>query len=273
MKKLALMMIAVVSLLAAGMQVSAGGRADAGSYTIEVTGSTSVAPLMETLADTYTEKNPHTAINVSGTGSGDGITGAHERSAELGMSSRNLRASEQGFGLDVLTIAVDAIAVVVHPENPVSNLSIDEIRRIYTGEITSWSEVGGNNNAISVVSREPGSGTRGAFEGIIEFVDGLVPGAIEFDGTGGVRAAVAGNEHAVGYISLGSMSPEVTAVTVNGVEASSEHVIDGSYEIARPFLILYREDEIHQETQKFLDWIMSEEGQSIVSENYVPVNR
>ncbi len=271
MKRLLVLICAAAVLGLTAAPVFSGGSPESETYTIEVTGSTSVAPLMEQFADAYRDVRPEVTINISGTGSGDGITGANTGVAELGMSSRNLRSAEIGFGLDVLTVAVDAIAVVVHPDNPVSDLTVEQVRGIYTGEITSWAELGGDDSQISVVSREPGSGTRGAFEGAVGFVDELLAGAIEFDGTGGVRAAVAGNSQAIGYISLGSMNPEVKAVSVNGVEAKAERVVDGSYAVARPFLILYREAQIDPETKTFLDWMVSAEGQAIVSQNYVPV--
>lgn len=265
-----LSVVALLSVIWAPLYAR-GAQETAQQHTIEITGSTSVAPLMEALAAQYSSLNPNVTINVSGTGSGDGITGANTGVAELGMSSRNLRPAELGFGLDVLTIAVDAIAVVVHPSNPVRDLSIEQIRGIYTGQLTNWSQVGGEDLPISVVSREPGSGTRGAFEEAVNFVDRLVAGAIEFDGTGGVRAAVAGNRNAIGYFSLGSLSPEVVALSVNSVAATAQNVVNGSYVVARPFLVLYRQPNIHALTQGFLDWIMAD-GQVIVSRNYVRVN-
>jgi phosphate transport system substrate-binding protein len=268
-----------VLLFAAVMMVPvfAGGQKDAEAgpapYTIEVTGSTSVAPLMETLAEAYKSVVPSVTINVSGTGSSDGITGANTGVAELGMSSRNLRSAELGYGLDADTIAIDAIAVVVHPDNPVSDLTLDQVNGIYTGSVTNWSQVGGPDNPISVVSREPGSGTRGAFEEIVEFKDQLVAGAIEFDGTGGVRAAVAGNVNAVGYISLGSMSDEVKSVKIGGVEASVDNVINNTFPIARPFLVLYFGDKIDPATRSFLDWVMTADIQKsiVAKKGYVPV--
>ncbi|THB62946.1 MAG: phosphate ABC transporter substrate-binding protein [Spirochaetaceae bacterium] len=273
MKKgiVSLLLAAAMVLLAVTPAFAMGGS-EAEGHTIEVTGSTSVYPLMEVLAANFMEMNPEVVINVSGTGSGDGVTGANTGVAEIGMASRNLKSSEMGYGLDELVIAVDAIAVVVNPENPVNDLSLEQIKKIYTGEVTNWSQVGGQDRPISVISREPGSGTRGAFEGVVGFADQLVAGAVEFDGTGGVRAAVAGNVNAIGYISLGSMAPEVKALEVNGVEATSENVVNGSYAVSRPFLILYREDKIHATTKKFLEYMVSTEVQhGVVAEKFVPV--
>ncbi|WP_018527743.1 phosphate ABC transporter substrate-binding protein [Alkalispirochaeta alkalica] len=267
-------LVAAMALLVPALSF-AGGRSESGGptqYTIEVTGSTSVSPLMESFAETYSAAHPHVSINVSGTGSGDGITGANTGVAELGMSSRSLRPTELGFGLDVLTVAIDAIAVIVHPDNPVSGLSRDQVRQIYTGEITNWNQVGGPDRPIAVVSREPGSGTRGAFEEVVDFVDRLVSGAIEFDGTGGVRASVAGNLNAIGYISLGSITHEVKALDIEGVAATGANVTSGAYTIARPFLVLYRQEKTASETDRFLEWMVSPEAQAIVERNYVRIN-
>lgn len=240
-------------------------------YVIEVSGSTSVYPLMEVFSETYSALHP-VRINVNGTGSSDGISAANTGSSELGMSSRNLRSSELGYGLDEMRLAIDAIAVIIHPSNPIGNLSLEQVRDIYTGKVRDWSEIGGVPGPIAVVSREPGSGTRGAFEEILGFEDQLIAGALEFDGTGAVRASIAGNPQAIGYISLGSMDASVKPLGIAGVEPSVENVLNGSYGIARPFLILYRGDQIAQETRAFLDWMLGKEAQTIVGDKgYVPV--
>ncbi len=260
----------------AALPLAAGGTPDKGgktakSYIIEVAGSTSVAPLMEKLGEAYHNANPSITVNVNGTGSSDGIKAANQKTSELGMSSRNLKAAEKGYGLTELVIAVDAIAAIVHPSNPVQNLSMEQIRGIYTGKIKNWKDVGGKNSPIAVVSREPGSGTRGAFEEIIGFTDKLVLGAVEFDGTGGVRAAVAGNENAIGYISLGSMDPQVKAISIDGVEATKKNVVNSTFKIARPFLVLYHQDKLSPEGKKFLAWVMSPEGQKIAGSKWIAV--
>ncbi|MCL2270631.1 MAG: phosphate ABC transporter substrate-binding protein [Treponema sp.] len=180
-----------------------GGQAP---YTIEAGGSTSVTPLMELLAEEYRKVKPHIKININGTGSGDGIknTGILY---QIGMSSRELTPAEQGQGLQETIIAIDGIAVIVNSASPVGDLSIEQIRNIYTGAITDWSQVSGNTKSgrIAVISREEGSGTRGAFEELVGFQGKLLAGANEFTSTGAIKASIAGNADAIGYISMGSV--------------------------------------------------------------------
>ena len=244
--------------------------ASSAPYTIEAGGSTSVTPLMEMFAQEYAKVKPNIKVNINGTGSGDGITNAGV-TYQIGMSSRDLTPAEQGRGLRYEIIAIDGIAVIVNNGNPVSGLSAEQIRGIYTGEITSWSQVGGGNNPIAVVSREAGSGTRGAFEEIIGFSGRLVPGANESTSTGAIKAGVAQNPNAIGYISLGSLDETIKALSVGGAEATSANVVNGSYKVARPFIVLTGGN-AHAETNAFIQWMLSSEGQAIVSRSWIPVN-
>ena len=255
------------------LPVVANGSDDSATeaYTIEVSGSTTVYPLMELLAEEYTSMHPEITINANGTGSSDGIKAANEGTSEIGMASRNLKSEEKGFGLDELAIAFDGIAPVVHPDNPYKSMTMEELRAVFTGEITDWSELtDAKSGPIAVISREPGSGTRGAFEGIVDFEDQLVAGATEFDGNGGVKAAVAGNEDALGYLSLGYVDSSVHGVAIDGVEPTVANVVKGSWAIARPLLVLYRGDEISAQAKAFLDWAMTAEGQEIAATKWVP---
>lgn len=266
--------VAVSAFAVLAVPAFAAGSKEEGSKaaapkTIEVAGSTSVAPLMEKLGAAVKEKIPGLTVNVNGTGSSDGIKAAAQGTSELGMSSRNLKASEKGLGLTELVIAIDAVAAIVHPDNMVSNLTLEQLKGIYTGAIKNWKDVGGADAPIAVVSREPGSGTRGAFEEIVGFVDQLVLGAAEFDGTGGVRAAVAGNPNAIGYISLGSMTEEIKAVSVEGVAANKANVVNGTFKIARPFIVIYQASKISEQGKAFLDWVMSAEGQKIANTSWI----
>jgi phosphate transport system substrate-binding protein len=279
MKRLALVMFAVTvslaSLFAGGSKEQGGGGAAAAAapYTITLAGSTSVSPLMELLTADYGRVKSSVKFNINATGSGDGIKAVPAETAEIGMSSRELSPSEKGAGIDEHLIAIDGIAVIVNGGNPFSDLDIEQIRNIYTGAVTDWSQLGaGKSGKIAVVSREPGSGTRGAFEEIVQFQDKLVKGAIEFDGTGAVKAEVSRNADAIGYISLGSLDSSVKALSVEGVAATNANVVNNSYKIARPFLLLTKKGRaLNQETVDFLGWILSPAGQAIVGTSWIPV--
>ncbi|MDR1288763.1 MAG: phosphate ABC transporter substrate-binding protein [Treponema sp.] len=256
----------------AGPGKDQGGTAGPAPHTITVAGSTSVSPLMELLTAEYKKQRGSVSFNISATGSGDGIKAVPAETAEIGMSSRELSAAETGTGIDGHLIAIDGIAVIVNSGNPVSSLTLDQIRDIYTGALTDWSQVGGRAGKIAVVSREPGSGTRGAFEEIVRFQDKLVLGAIEFDGTGAVKAEISRNADAVGYISLGSVDNAVKALNVEGVAASTANVVNGSYKIARPFLLLTKKGRsLNGETTAFLNWILTDAGQAIVKTSWISV--
>jgi phosphate transport system substrate-binding protein len=242
------------------------------SHTVTVAGSTSVNPLMELLTAEYKKTHAAVNFNISATGSGDGIKAVPAETAEIGMSSRELSPAEKGTGIDERLIAIDGIAVIVNANNPVANLTVEQIRDIYTGAVSDWSQVGGSGGKIAVISREPGSGTRGAFEEIVKFQDKLVQGAVEFDGTGAVKAEVFRNADAIGYISLGSVDTSVKALHVDGVAATTANVVNGSYKISRPFLLLTKKGKtLNAETKAFLDWILSPPGQTIVKTSWIAV--
>ncbi|MCL2044049.1 MAG: phosphate ABC transporter substrate-binding protein [Treponema sp.] len=240
-------------------------------YTIEVGGSTSVTPLMELFAAEYQTLHPHIRVNINGTGSGDGIRNAGIL-YQIGMSSRDLTPAEQGQGLNEITVAIDGIAVIVNNGNPVGNLTVDQIRDIYTGAVTDWSQVSGGTKSgrIAVISREAGSGTRGAFEEIVGFQDRLVAGANESTSTGAIKASVAQNEDAIGYISIGSVDNTIKTLSVDGSAPESANVVNGSYRIARPFIVLTG-DNIHAESAAFVDWMLTSAGQAIVSRSWISV--
>ncbi|MDR2575763.1 MAG: phosphate ABC transporter substrate-binding protein [Treponema sp.] len=262
---------------AAGRQAGAGSQQPAAqSYTIVVGGSTSVNPLMELFVAEYAKVRGNVKFTVSATGSGDGIKGVPAGTCEIGMSSRELTPAEIGTGIDELVIAIDGIAVIINNANPIASLTQAQIKDIYTGEITSWEQLGaaaqGKTGRIAVVSREPGSGTRGAFEEILKFQDKLVRGAIEFDGTGAIKAEVSRNADAIGYISLGSVDNSIKALSVDGVAATTANVVSGSYKIARPFILMTKKGAtLNAETKAFLDWVMSPIGQNIVKTSWISV--
>jgi phosphate transport system substrate-binding protein len=268
-----------VMVLTAGIAFAKGGgekQQSAESYTIAIGGSTSVNPLMELLIADYEKAHSNVKFTVSATGSGDGIKGAAAGTYEIGMSSRELTPAEIGEGLEALVIAIDGIAVILNNANPVANLSTDQIKDIYTGKITNWEQLGasasGKKGGIAVVSREPGSGTRGAFEELLKFQDQLVKGAVEFDGTGAIKAEVSRNADAIGYISLGSLDSTVKPLNVGGIAPTTANVVNSSYKIARPFILVTKKGvPLNDETKAFVDWIMGSAGQAIVKKSWIPV--
>ena len=258
-------------------QATAAAQPTAAPHTISVGGSTSVTPLMELFQADYEKAHSNIKITISGTGSGDGITGTDNGTYEIGMSSRELTPAEIGKGLDPLVIAIDGIAAIVNNNNPISGLTMAQIKDIYTGSITRWEQLGsaanGKTGGIAVISREPGSGTRGAFQELLGFQDGqLVTNAIIFDGTGAIKSAIASNADAIGYISLGSLDTTGKALSVDGVAATNDNVKAGSYKIARPFILITKKGAaLNPATRTFLDWTMSDAGQAIVKKSWISV--
>lgn len=243
----------------------------AAGQAVKVAGSTSVQPLAEELAQAFMEKNQDIKVDVAGGGSSAGIKAAQNKTANIGTSSRELKPEEKASGLTENVIAKDGIAVVTHSSNNIPALTLDQIKKIYTGEIKNWKEVGGKDAPITVVNRDEASGTRGAFEEIVlgkgtKFVET----AVIQNSTGAVRTAVSQDANAIGYISLGSLNNTVKAVKVEGVEATEANVLNGSYKISRPFLFLTNGTP-DEATKKFIDFVLSQDGQKIVGEEFVPV--
>lgn len=238
---------------------------------IQIAGSTSVQPLAEELATVFMEKNPDVKIDVQGGGSSAGVKAAAEGVADIGMASRKLKADEESLGITPIVIANDGIAVVINSGNAVENLTMENIKGIFAGEITNWQEVGGENTPIVVINREEGSGTRGAFEEIVLGKEGkFTESAAIQNSTGAVRTAVSSDPNAIGYISMGSMDQSVKAVKVDDVEANEENVLNGTYKIARPFNFLTKGEQ-SEVVKAFVEWILSSEGQETVSEEFIPV--
>ncbi|MGF7186728.1 phosphate transport system substrate-binding protein [Desulfitispora alkaliphila] len=242
------------------------------SGTITMAGSTSVQPLSEELAAGFMNIHPNTRLEVSGGGSGAGVRAAQEGAADLGASSRAIRDDETG--VKDITVAIDGIAVITHPDNPINDIAFDDITKIFNGEITNWSEVGGDDANIVVVTREEGSGTRGAFSEIVLGDGEMAATAIVQNSTGAVRESVSNDANAIGYVSLGALNDSVQAVAVDGVEATVADIVAGNYPVARPFVYLAPEDQpLSELAQAFVDFVLSDDGQAIVEENgFVPVN-
>lgn len=242
-----------------------------GGGNIIVAGSTTVAPIAQALADAFMATYSQYNIEVQSMGTGAGMTAAIEGVADIGLASRNLNADEL-TSLDFSTFAIDGLAVVVHNSNPVTNLTFEEIQGIFLGEITNWSEVGGNNADIIVVSRESGSGARGAFESMAGVADDVMYSLVG-TGSNGVLTSVEQNQHAIGYVTYGLIAGRnVSALSVDGTPFSGAAAADGSYPFAIGFHMAFQLAGVSTQTQTFLDWVMSPAGQAIVAaEEYVPV--
>ncbi len=239
---------------------------------ITLAGSTSVQPFVELLEEHYAAAYPQAAsINVQGGGSTAGVQAAETGIADIGMSSRNLKEAELALGLTTLPIARDAIAVIVHPSNAITDLSLQQVRDIFAGRITNWSDAGGRDAPVIVVTREEGSGTRGAFEKLVMGDDRITARALRQDSNGSVRVIVAGHPDSIGYISLGIVDERVRALHLDGVAASTENVVNGTYSLARPLLFLWK-TEPSRAAQDFIDYVLSAEGQGLLAaEGLVPV--
>ena len=236
------------------------------SGSVSTDGSTSMEKVIGALGEAFTEANPDVNFTYNPTGSGSGITAVSEGRCDIGLSSRNLKDEEAAKGLKVTVLALDGIAVIVNPENPVSELSLEQIAKNYTGEITNWSELGGNDAEIVVIGREAGSGTRDCFESITKTADACVYRQ-ELTSTGDVITTVAQNPDAIGYASLASIGDTVKALVVEGVAPSEETVKDGSYLVQRPFVLVTREgEELSEAAQAFFDYITSADAASIIAD-------
>lgn len=235
------------------------------SGNVNANGSTSMKDVINALTEGFAEVQPDVAINYTGSGSGAGIEGVLAGTCDLGLSSRALTDEEKAEGAVENIIALDGVAVVVNPENPVTDLTTEQIAKIFTGEITNWSELGGDDAEIAVFGRENGSGTRTAFEEIVGVVD-TCKYTNEYSSTGDVIGNVAQNPNAIGYASLSAVDDTVSAVSVNGVAPSEATVKDGTYEIQRPFVIVTVEGtELSPAAQAFLDYAMSADVADIIA--------
>lgn len=234
---------------------------------ISISGSTSVAPVLKSLAEAFQEINSDVEIDIQENGSSQGIKDATDQKVDLGSSSRELKESEKG--LKEIVIAYDGIAAITNKDVKVNNLTKAQLADIYSGKITNWKQVGGSDAAIVVVGRDAASGTRGAFEEILKLTgkDGnpAPKYAQELDSTGAVKTTVQTTKNAIGYVSLEAVDDTVTAISLDGVKPSIETVKDKTYILQRPFLLVYSEAKgLSTQTQAFVDFILGTDGQNIV---------
>jgi len=263
----------IISLLAVAMLIvcsltGCGGNKEA----VATDGSTSMNKVIGALGEAF-ENETGITVTYNATGSGAGIQAVMEGRCDIGLTSRNLKDEEKANGLEGTILAYDGIAIIVNPNNPVSDLDVETIAKIYTGEIKNWKEVGGNDAEIVLIGREAGSGTRDGFEDIVGVKD-QCKYRQEQVSTGDVITSVASNPGAIGYSSLASVKDTVKALTVGGVVASEETIKDGSYVVQRPFVLVTKKDaKLTESAQKFFDYITSEAANEIISgAGVVPAN-
>ena len=256
-KMITMMMVAVLAL-----SMLAGCGKTTGSVTTD--GSTSMEKVIGALGEAF-QNDTGISFTYNPTGSGSGIKAVQEGRCDIGLSSRHLKAEELEAGLSGNILAYDGIAIIVNPENPVSDLSLETIAKIYTGEITNWSEVGGNDAEIVLIGREAGSGTRDGFESITDTEDACQYRQ-ELTSTGDVITTVSQNPGAIGYASVASVKDTVKALTVDGVVPTEETIKDGSYVVQRPFVLVTKSDaDLSEAAQKFFDYITSADANEIIA--------
>ena len=233
--------------------------------TVSTDGSTSMEKVIGALNESFMAQNGGVTVNYNPTGSGSGITAVQEGTCDIGLSSRALKDEEKSAGLKETVLAYDGIAIIVHPDNPVSDLSVEQIAKLYTGEITNWKDVGGNDAEVVLIGREAASGTRDGFESITGTKD-KCRYRQELTSTGDVITAVSQNPDAIGYASLASIKDSVKALNVDGVTPSEATVKDGSYKVQRPFVLVTVEGkELTPVAQKFFDYITSPDAAAIIA--------
>ena len=261
---------AAASSTAAGSAASSTAAALSGN--VATGGSTSMKNVIAALTEGFAEVEPGVTVSYDPTGSGAGITGATDKTLDIGLSSRALKDDEEA-DVEGTTIALDGIAIIVNNASKVEDLTVDQLKQMFTGEITNWSEVGGDDGEIVLIGREAGSGTRDGFESIVEVKDSCKY-AQELTATGAVISAVEANPLAIGYASLSAVGDTVKMVTVGGVECSEETVKDGSYEVQRPFVFVTNKSvTLSEQAQAFFDFATSADAADLIrTAGAVPVN-
>ena len=271
---LALTLVMALSLVACGNSNSDNSGDNAADNnggdaaitgTVSTDGSTSMEKVIGALSESFMAANGGVTVNYNPTGSGSGITAVQEGTCDIGLSSRALKDEEKAAGLKETVLAYDGIAIIVHPDNPVSDLTLEQIAKLYTGEITNWKDVGGNDAEVVLIGREAASGTRDGFESITGTKDACQYRQ-ELTSTGDVITAVSRNPDAIGYASLASIKDTVKALNVGGVTPSEATVKDGSYLVQRPFVLVTVEGKaLSPAAQAFFDYALSADAASIIS--------
>ena len=263
---------AAASSTSAAVGSTASSTTAALSGNVATGGSTSMKNVIAALTEGFAEVEPGVTVSYDPTGSGAGITGATDKTLDIGLSSRALKDDEKA-DVEGTTIALDGIAIIVNNASKVEDLTVDQLKQMFTGEITNWSEVGGDDGEIVLIGREAGSGTRDGFESIVDVKDSCKY-AQELTATGAVISAVEANPLAIGYASLSAVGDTVKMVTVGGVECSEETVKDGSYEVQRPFVFVTNKSvTLSEQAQAFFDFATSADAADLIrTAGAVPVN-
>ena len=263
---------AAASSTSAAASSAASSTAAALSGNVATGGSTSMKNVIAALTEGFAEAEPGVTVSYDPTGSGAGIIGATDKTLDIGLSSRALKDDEKA-DVEGTTIALDGIAIIVNNASKVEDLTVDQLKQMFTGEITNWSEVGGGDGEIVLIGREAGSGTRDGFESIVDVKDSCKY-AQELTATGAVISAVEANPLAIGYASLSAVGDTVKMVTVGGVECSEETVKDGSYEVQRPFVFVTNKSvTLSEQAQAFFDFAVSADAADLIrTAGAVPVN-
>lgn len=266
MKKILCVLLTVVSVLGV---VGCTGNVNS----VSTDGSTSMEKVIGSLGEAFMEANEGVNFTYNPTGSGSGITAVLEGRCDIGLSSRNLKEEEVEAGLTATVFAYDGIAIIVNTENSVEDMDMDTIAKVFSGEITNWSELGGEDSEIVLIGREAGSGTRDGFESVVG-VEGVCDYRQELTSTGDVITTVSNNPNAIGYASVASVKDTVRMITIGGVEASEETIKDGSYKLQRPFILVTKNgEELSETAKKFFDYITSQEANDIIlGAGVVPAN-
>lgn len=272
MKKCIAIVLTLVLAAAVLLVGCTGGKNETTAGTVATDGSTSMEKVIGALGEAFQAENSGVTFTYNPTGSGTGIAAVQEGRCDIGLSSRALKAEEKAAGLTETILALDGIAVIVHPDNPITDLTVEQIAAIYTGEITNWKEVGGADAQIVLIGREANSGTRDGFESITGTTE-KCKYRQELTSTGDVIMTVSGNPAAIGYASLASVKDTVRAISVGGVVPSEETVQSGAYAIQRPFMLVTKTDTpLSEAAQRFVDFATSAQAASYITEQgAVPV--
>lgn len=261
----------VITLLIASIMVFtvSCSQSNTDAVKVSVVGSTTVQPVAQEVADEFKEVEPNVLVEIQGVGSSAGIKAVIDGTADIGTSSRELTEEEKSHGLNEIVFAKDGIAIIVNNENSLEKLTLEQVKDIFEGKINNWSQLGGVDHSITVIVREDGSGTRDAFNSIVN-IDDYVETALVYDSNGSIKSNVDTKEFSIGYVSVAILDDAVKTLPIDDVYPTDETVKDGTYKIQRDLLMLTN-DNVSEPAKSYLDYLLSDEGQEIVSSEYISI--